>query len=215
MTIELILADPHPVMLEGLDHLFRHADGFAIRACERDGLAAWEAVRRLQPHILVHELQLGHKDGLSLIRAIRDDKLRTQMVVFTSMTTPQAQTAMALGARGVISKNKSGQVLVECVRAVMNGQAWVDRDLMPADLASSSGSRRARPLEEQLTARELGVAQLVLEGLSNKRIALRLNITEGTTKLHLHHIYQKLQCPGRMALMIYLRDGRHPGRDRF
>jgi DNA-binding NarL/FixJ family response regulator len=206
VTIELILADPHPVMLEGLERVFRSAPGFAVRSRVNDGHAAWEAVQRWQPHILIHEMQLTHKDGPGLIRAIQNEGLRTRPVVFTSASRHQAQAALALGARGLISKNRTGQALLDCVHAVMEGQAWLDPDLLTPDGHESSSSPDTRPVEDVLTSREIGVARLVIEGLSNKRIASRLNITEGTTKLHLHHIYQKLQCPGRIALMIYLRN---------
>lgn len=204
MTIELILADPHPVMLEGLERVFHEASGFVIRSMVNDGQAAWQDVQRLQPHVIVHELELAGKDGPSLIRAIREHGLPTLPVVFTAAMGPAFTQAHAMGARGLVTKCQPGQTLVDCVRTVMAGHTWLSPMSAPQPSAAQASS--GMDWHALLTARERIVARLVIEGLSNKRIASRLNITEGTTKLHLHHIYQKLQCSGRMALMVLMRD---------
>jgi DNA-binding NarL/FixJ family response regulator len=119
------------------------------------------------------------------------------------MGTTLAQ-AHAMGARGLVTKFQVGQTLVDCVRTVMTGHTWLAPVSNPPSSAAQASSGQS--WQALLTARERIVARLVIEGLSNKRIASRLNITEGTTKLHLHHIYQKLQCSGRMALMVLMRD---------
>lgn len=204
MTIELILADPHPVMLEGLERVFHEAPGFVIRSMVSDGQTAWHDVQRWQPHVIVHELDLAGKDGPSLIRAIHDHGLRTLPVVFTGAVDPSSLRVHDMGARGLVNKHQPGRALVECVRSVMAGQTWLNQATGPS--TANRPSSTAAEWKALLTARERVVARLVVEGLSNKRIASRLNITEGTTKLHLHHIYQKLQCPGRMALMVMMRD---------
>jgi DNA-binding NarL/FixJ family response regulator len=206
MSIQLVFADPHPLMLEGLTSVFRRESEFSVSSCVQDGQAAWQDVQRLQPHVLIHELNLPKLSGWHLIQAIRSDGIRTIPVVFTSAHRSHIEQARALGLMGLIGKDKPQHVLLECVRSVLQGRPWLDNHLpehrpdflqdIPPDLNSP----------QPLTAREWSVVKLVVEGLPNKRIAQRLNITEGTTKLHLHHIYQKLQCSGRMNLMLYLKD---------
>lgn len=206
MSVELMFADPHPVMLDGLDSVFRHEAGFSVCSSVQDGEAAWHAIQRLRPHIVIHELDLPKRDGLSLIRAIRSDGLHTIPVVFTSAARQHIADAKELGVLGLIGKDKPRETLLECVRSVLRGQPWLDAHLPgePQDAVVSQSSLSVN--HSVLTAREWSVAKLVVEGLPNKRIAHRLNISEGTAKLHLHHIYQKLQCPGRMALLLYMKD---------
>ncbi len=206
MSIQLVLADPHPLMLEGLTSVFRHESEFSVSSCVQDGQSAWLDVQRLQPDVLIHELNLAKLSGWRLIQAIRTDGIRTIPIVFTSAHRTHIEQARALGLMGLIGKDKPRHVLLECVRSVLQGRPWLDADL-PAhrpDLLHDMAPDLNSP--QPLTAREWSVAKLVVEGLPNKRIAQRLNITEGTTKLHLHHIYQKLQCTGRMTLMLYLKD---------
>ena len=206
MSIRLVLADPHPVMLDGLDSVFRRNTEFSISASVQDGEAAWRDVQRLKPHVLIHELNLPKRDGLSLIQAIRADGMSTIPIVFTSATRDRIHQARALGLLGLIGKDKPGEILLQCVRCVLQGQTWLDSDLTGLASQPWTGTAPRQAAPELLTVREWSVAKLVVAGLTNKRIAQRLNITEGTAKLHLHHIYQKLQCPGRMALMIYMKD---------
>jgi len=206
MSIQLVFADPHPLMLDGLASVFQHESEFSVCSCVQDGQAAWQDVQRLQPHVLIHELNLPKLNGWRLIQAIRSDGLRTIPIVFTSADPSPITQARDLGLIGLIGKDKPRAVLMECVRSVLQGRTWLDTDLpdpLPAPLPATPPDLDS---PQPLTAREWSVAKLVVEGLPNKRIAQRLNITEGTTKLHLHHIYQKLQCSGRMTLMVYMRN---------
>jgi DNA-binding NarL/FixJ family response regulator len=202
MSIQLLLADPHPVMLEGLDHVFRQENDFTVCSLVQDGEAARRGIRQLQPQVVIHELKLPKLDGVSLIRSIRSDGMSTIPVVFTSAPADLMHHLAGLGHLGLIGKDKPRHVLLECVRAVLQGHPWLDPDLSDP----WSGKSMTQTATDQLTPREWCVAQLVVEGLPNKRIAHRLNISEGTAKLHLHHIYQKLQCSGRMALMLYMKN---------
>lgn len=206
MSIELVLADPHPIMLEGLCSVFRDEAGFSVCSSVLDGETAWQAVQRLKPKILIHELNLPHKDGLNLIRAIRGDGLPTISVVFTSATHPQVMQAIDLGVYGLIGKDKPREVLLDCVHTVLRGEPWLDHDLPRERPDKPTAGAVPDALRSLLTTREWSVVQLLVEGLPNKRIAHLLNISEGTAKLHLHHIYQKLQCSGRLALMLYMKD---------
>src|SRR3569833_2610890 len=98
------------------------------------------------------------------------------------------------------------QMLVRCVRAVHAGNKWIEKVLatraLDQLLARQTGERH---LAQRLTPREIEVARLIAQGLSNKAVAAKLAITEGTVKLHLHHVYEKLHLDGRMALAHYLR----------
>lgn len=211
MTIDLVLADPHPVVLDGLVHMFQNKDDFSIKSCVQNADAAFDAVVKFRPDILITELFLQNRKGLALIEGVQKNGFKTHPVIFTSAGRHDVSQAMNFGVQGVVSKSQPPQVLTTCVHRVYAGEQWLDSalnlNLMPHFLGKDAIHVS---LFDVLTTREMMVAQLVCEGLPNKKIAQNLLITEGTTKLHLHHIYQKLNCPGRMALALRMQNG---GRD--
>ena len=203
--IGLVLADPHPVMLDGLHADLQHWPEFRIHACARDGDAALQAVHEHQPDLIVLDLPLAKRSGLALIQEIQLKQSKTVPVVFTGGQVGDVMRAIDLGIRGLVSKSKPKEVLARCIHAVHSGQSWLDRDLTEETMALLLQQQRQKTQASQvLTPRELDVARMLTQGWPNKKIASKLCISEGTAKLHLHHIYQKLNCPGRMALMLYM-----------
>jgi two-component system nitrate/nitrite response regulator NarP len=98
-------------------------------------------------------------------------------------------------------------VLARCIKAVHAGDKWLDRDLTMKTMSLLLEQKKSKTQASSvLTPRELMVARMVTEGWPNKKIASKLFISEGTAKLHLHHIYQKLHCPGRMSLQRYMQE---------
>jgi two-component system nitrate/nitrite response regulator NarP len=207
MCIDLVLADPYPVMLEGLTHVFQDASDFSVKSCVRDGDAALQALLQHQPHILVMDLSLSARSGLALLEEIKTHNLQTRPVVFTGAPIGEVVRALDLDVPGLVSKEKSKHVLMRCIKSVQDGGKWLDRDLtvktMSLLLEQQKKNAQASHL---LTPREMAVARMVTEGWPNKKIASKLFISEGTAKLHLHHIYQKLSCPGRMSLQRYMQE---------
>jgi len=205
VPIQLVLADPHPVLLDGLQSIFNDHEDFNIQACALDGESALEAVHQYKPDVLLMELSLPKKNGLELINDIHAKKLSTYPVVFTGAPIADVMQAIDLGVQGLVSKDKPKEFLTRCVRAVNEGKKWLDEDLaMKAVTHLMDRTKNGNSIAGLLTAREMAVAKLAMEGWPNKRIASKLFISEGTAKLHLHHIYQKLNCSGRMALVLHM-----------
>ncbi len=204
-AISLVLADPHPVMLDGLSADLQACPDLKVCESVHDGDAAWQAVLRHKPDVLVLDLSLPRRSGLDLIAAMQAQGLSTRPVVFTSESVKDVMRALDLGVRGLVAKHRSHEALEHCIRQVHAGEPCLDQDLTMKTVSMLIGRQKERQLGTQLlTPREVDVARMVTEGWPNKKIASKLAISEGTTKLHLHHIYQKLNCPGRMALMLYM-----------
>lgn len=207
MNIDLVLADPHPVMLDGLSNAFKDSPEFTVKACVSNGDEALEAVQKYQPEILVMDLSLTQRSGLSLIEEIKIRQLPTHPVVFTGAPIGEVMRVIDLGVPGLVSKDKSKQVLARCIKSVHKGEKWLDRDLTMKTMSLLLEQQKLKAQASSvLTPREMMVARMVTEGWPNKKIASKLFISEGTAKLHLHHIYQKLNCPGRMSLQRYMQD---------
>ncbi len=205
MCISLVLAGPYRMMLEGLAHALEGSGDFSVQACLDTGDNVLRSLEQRQPDILVMDLSLTHRSGVALIEEIKTRNWKTRTVVFTDAPIEEVVRALALDVPGLVSKEKSKQELSSCIKKVHAGGKWLDRELSDKTMALLLEQQKT-PVQtaQRLTPRELTVARMVTDGLPSKKIATKLFISEGTAKLHLHHIYQKLNCPGRMSLQRYM-----------
>jgi len=204
MSIRIVVVDDHPVTVDGLVQLLSREPDFEVVGFAGNGLEGFNAIRRLVPDIAVLDLRMPEMDGLAVLREMQKLKLPTRPVVFTALEDEDVLEALYLGAQGVVLKDMAARFIVQCIRTVHAGGKWVERDV--ASLGIEKLIRRdPRTSAGPLTQRELEVARLIGRGLSSKAAAAELNITEGTAKLHLHHVYEKLNLRGRVDLVHYLR----------
>ena len=202
MPISLVLADDHPIILDGLHRLFEREPDIRIVASCRCGDEALTAVRRERPEIAVLDLMMPGLSGLEVARRIRDEQLPTRVVLLTAtLANDQLIEAMQLGVKGVVLKEMAPQLLLGCVREVSAGRQWIEKNLAGQALAALLGrSGERQRAVEQLTPREIEIVRLVARGLRNKEIARSLDIVEGTVKIHLNRVYEKLGVHNRVEL---------------
>jgi len=203
MTIRLVLADDHPIVLDGLAQLFSRERDCEVLARATRGEEALRAVFRYRPDILVLDIRMPGKDGLAVLREMKRDASSTRTVVLTALGGDEIVEAIRLGARGIVLKDMAPQLLMLCVRAVHAGNKWLDKGTQASD-KSLKREPGKRDIDETLTPRELAVARMIAKGMRNKAVAAKMAITEGTVKLHLHHAYEKLEIDGRIGLIQYL-----------
>ncbi len=199
----MALADDHPLLLDGLEALLRTVPDFEVVARCTDGNEALRLVDESAPDILVLDLKLAGLDGHRVLERLRERQVATRVVVLTaSVDEEELFEAVRLGARGVVLKEMAPRLLIDCLRQVHAGKLWLER-LSTAHgierlLQQAAGGREAAG---RLTARELQIVRLIGEGLRNRQIGEKLFISEGTVKVHLHNIYDKLDVDGRLALL--------------
>ena len=203
MAIKLILVDDHPIILHGLQRLFEGESDFEVVRCCSGGNEALEAVRSGAPDVLVLDLKMEDRHGLDVLRILRAENRMCRTVILTAaMRDDEVAAAVGLGVAGIVLKEASPTALVECVRDVHRGLRRIDR----AMLARATPSGRSAPAATEgsgvLTPRETEIVRLVAQGMRNKELAQRLSITEGTVKIHLHNIYDKLGVDGRLELVL-------------
>jgi DNA-binding NarL/FixJ family response regulator len=205
MPIQVVLADDHQLILDGLDNLFRPERDIEVVGRCRDGEEALREVRARRPDVLVLDVRMPRLDGLQVLHTMTAEGLATRVVLLTAaVDDDQVFEAVRLGARGVVLKDMAPRLLVECVREVHRGGYWLERQ--SASQALKRMLRRteaASDLAGVLTQREVEIVRMVARGLRNKEIASQLSITEGTVKVHLHNTYEKLQLDGRLELTLY------------
>ena len=198
----LLIADRYPVVLQGLTSLFAAHYDFKIVASCSDGMSCLEAMRNLAPDVVILDISMPDLTGLEILAIANAENLPTRLVFFTASTEHgELVAATAAGTCSVVPKDAEPEVLVESLRQIADG--WRLLPLLRSELLLSREERNGALAESMLsllTDREREIMRLVSEGLPNKAIARRLNISQGTIKMHLHHMYQKLEINNRTAL---------------
>ncbi len=203
MPTSILVADDHPLMLEAVAGLFREPDFQVVARC-RDGEQAHAAIRSLAPDVAVLDVHMPHRTGLELLAEARADGWPTRILLLTAgLDGDPIVEAIRLKVDGLVLKGAAADVLVRAVQAVAAGTQWLDKDAMEQVIG-----RLAEPVAGAvpLTPRETDVVRLVAQGRRNKEIARDLGISEGTVKMHLHNLYEKLGVSSRTELAILARD---------
>jgi DNA-binding NarL/FixJ family response regulator len=202
----LIVADDHPLMLEGVAALFAGTEFEVVARC-LDGKQARDAILGLKPDIAILDLRMPRISGLELLSEARTSGWATRIVLLTAeMESDPILAADRLGVDGVVLKSSGAELLITCLRRVSAGERWIDRDAMSDVLAWPVGDAPSDSGMSGLTSRETDVARLVARGRRNKEIARELGITEGTVKMHLHNLYEKFSIASRTELALLARD---------
>jgi two-component system nitrate/nitrite response regulator NarL len=202
--IRLVLADDHPIVLDGLEQLFGTEPDIEVVARAASAGAALRALEEFKPDVLVLDLAMPGHDGLWVMREAAMRQVTARIVLLTAhVDEQQLLEAVKLDVAGVVLKEMAPRLLVECVRRVFAGEKWLEKHSVTRamDRMSRRESERQK-LSQLLTPRELEIVRLAAEGLRNREIAERLTITEGTVKIHLHNIYEKLGVSGRSQLIL-------------
>ena len=204
-AIRVALVDDHPIVLQGLRLLFERQPDFTVLASFTDTESALAGVRSNMPDVLVLDLRMRGQSGLDLLRMMAGEHLACRSVLLTAnILDEELVEAMKLGVTGVVLKESPTDALLDCIRQVHKGLQWIDRDMASRALRSVlHRQEQALRAAEALTPRELEIVRMAAEGLRNRGIAERLSITEGTVKVHLHNIYDKLGVEGRLEMVLY------------
>ena len=181
----VVIADPHPLILKGLAAVLEAESDFRIVAHCADGASCIKAIREVLPDIAIVDVSLPE-----ILAVISSEGLPTRIVLFTALEKPALRLFHAVGVHAVVRKDADPQSLLQTLRQVASGQKVLQQPGGDAEKAITA-----------LTDRERQILRLVSEGLSNKEIGRRLKITDGTIKVHLHNIFQKLRVSKRTALV--------------
>jgi two-component system nitrate/nitrite response regulator NarL len=204
--LKVLIAEDDPLTRSGIEMLLTSGD-INVVAAVGTGAAALEAVPATRPELLILDIEMPERSGLDVLRTLRSRGDERPVILLTgSITDGRAKEAMQLGVNGLVIKATAPRDLLVCVEAVRQGRRWLDQEVLQraVDLASQPDAPRD-PLQA-LSARERAVAALAQRGLKNQEIATELGLTEGTVKVHLHNIYEKLGVRGRTGLILLAKD---------
>lgn len=192
--IRILLVDDHIVLRMGLVTAANGEPDMEIVAEADNGGHAMEAYRQHRPDVVVLDQRMPGLQGTETIRRLRDEFGEVCVLVFSNYASgEEVYQAFRAGARGFVVKDMPLDRLLEAIRKVHRGEQYI-----PPEISARINGR----VLSQLTSREIEVLSLVAKGLSNKEIAVRLELVEGTVKVHLSSILSKLRVADRTQAIL-------------
>jgi len=196
----MVIADGCPVFLCGLISILGSEHDFDVVASCRNGIESLQAIQNLSPDIALLDSSMPLTSGVNVLASAISEGLHTRIVLLATPAELQAIFAVASGAYGVVPTNVRPEVLVHSLRRVADGERLSSQELSVEEACRGARDDATKISLASLTERERQIMNLVSEGLPNKEIGLRLNLTSGTIKVHLHNIFAKLGINNRSAL---------------
>jgi DNA-binding NarL/FixJ family response regulator len=198
----VMLVDDHPLVRAGLATLIATTEDLELLGEAAGGEQAVTMVHDLAPDVILMDLSMPGMDGVEATRRILDDHPEVRVVVLTSFADEARVTdALAAGAVGYLLKDCDGRELIAAVRSAAQGHAPLDPRVARALLPSATPRVR-----DTLSARELQVLRLVAKGLANKQIGRTLGISERTVKVHVGHVFRRIDVTDRTSAAMWARD---------
>jgi two-component system, NarL family, nitrate/nitrite response regulator NarL len=194
----VLVADDHPMIAAALDVLLRGTD-YELTGRARSGAEALAQVQRVKPDLLLLDINMPDGSGIDVLRQLRENRNAPRTVLLTAgMDDGQLLAADALEPEGIVLKTSDPAHLLECMEKVKAGERWVD-----PEIAERTRLAKERALlAPSLTPRERELVELVRQGLRNRDIASQLGVTEGTVKVYLHAIFDKVGVDNRTELAM-------------
>jgi DNA-binding NarL/FixJ family response regulator len=188
--IRVLIADDRPIVLEGLSSLLSKQPDIEVVAQQHDASDIIHNVESFSPDVVFLDIVPSASEAIQTITSLVAKQPNLRIVVFTnSLSEEHIYATLQAGAKGYLHKTSSLDDIVNCVRVVA-----ADQPCIPPNIAQILARRRASP---PLTRREQDVLVAMATGKSNKQIGLALQLSEGTVKVHVTHILEKLNVGGR------------------
>lgn len=193
--IRILVADDHPVVRDGLVAILGTQPDFMVVGEAADGAEVVQQVSRLQPEVVLLDLEMPLLDGVQALREVRRIAPQVQVIVFTAFDTDdRIMGAVQAGAKGYLLKGAPREELFNAIRVVHKGGSLL-QPVVASKLLHQLSSEQQIP--GALTRREMEVLKLLAQGKPNKEIAEDLVITERTVKFHISAILRKLGAGNR------------------
>lgn len=199
---KVLVADDDPLTMAGITTLLDKTN-FTVVATVNTGAAVLDALPGARPELLILDNDMPERSGLDVLRTLRSKGDDRPVVLLTSRLNDElAREAVKLSVNGIVIKSTAPRDLLVCLESVVQGRRWIDQEVMQRVMEQAMSPDAPRDPFDALSARERAVASLVQRGLRNKEVASELGLTEGTVKVHLHKVFDKLGIRGRTELIL-------------
>ncbi|MBU9854140.1 two-component system response regulator NarL [Rahnella bonaserana] len=202
----ILLIDDHPMLRNGVKQLIALDTSLKVIGEASNGEQGVELAKKLDPDLILLDLNMPGMNGLDTLDSMRQTSLSGRIVVFSvSNHEDDVVTALKRGADGYLLKDMEPEDLLTALHNAAAGKMVLSEALTPVLAASLRESRPSGDRDIQsLTPRERDIIKLIAEGLPNKMIARRLNITESTVKVHVKHLLKKMKLKSRVEAAVWV-----------
>lgn len=204
--ITVLIADDHAILREGLTGLLEEQDDIRIVGSAVNGADAVAKVRELKPQILLLDLIMPEMDGMTALRIIVNESPDTKVIALTGVDNDEMLArAIRTGAAGYLLKDVASSQLINAIRVVAEGKCWLPAETTDRLVRALAGKHETEEKDKLtlLTPRELEVLKLIADTMTNGQIANKLFISEGTVKVHVTHILEKLGLSARQEAVRF------------
>ena len=200
----VLLVDDHELVRQGIAAMLHGASDVQVVAEARTGREALEVARRELPDVVLMDVKMPDMDGLEATRKLKEERPRTAVVMLTMHDNPTyLREAVRAGAAGYLLKDVSKEELLDAIRQVATGGAFIESQMLKGMLSEMKPQGPVPAAARNLTKREREILSLVAEGMSNREIAERLVLSPETVKSHVAAILEKLGVSDRTQAAIY------------
>jgi len=201
----VLLVDDHELVRQGIAAMLQGAGDVQVIAEAKTGREALEVARRELPDVVLMDVRMPDMDGLEATRKLKEERPRTAVVMLTMHDNPAyLRDAVRAGAAGYLLKDVSKDELVDAIRQVSSGGAFIESQMLKGMLSEMKPNAGGpSPAAKNLTKREREILTLVAEGMSNREIAEKLVLSPETVKSHVAAILEKLNVSDRTQAAIY------------
>lgn len=203
--IEIIIADDHMMIREGLKQLLELDGTMKVIAEANDGEECLNLLnKKIHPDILLLDINMPKKNGIEVLEYIKQNKIPVKVLILTVHNEVEyLLKAVDIGIDGYLLKDSSYDELKEAIDVIISGNTYIQPSLFPALNESMEDYALDKEKIECLTKRELDVLRLISEGCSNKKISDELTISERTVKNHISHIFRKIDVEDRTQAAVF------------
>lgn len=203
--IEIIIADDHMMIREGLKQLLELDGTMKVIAEANDGEECLNLLnKKIHPDILLLDINMPKKNGIEVLEYIKQNKIPVKVLILTVHNEVEyLLKAVDIGIDGYLLKDSSYDELKEAIDVVISGNTYIQPSLLPALNETMEDYALDKERIECLTKRELDVLRLISEGCSNKKISDELTISERTVKNHISHIFRKIDVEDRTQAAVF------------
>jgi len=205
--INVMLVDDHSMVREGIRQLLELDGDIKVIGEAGNGMMCLEMLETLTPDVILLDINMPQMDGLQVLAKLKERKLNNKVLILTIHNEVEyLMRAVEIGVAGYLLKDSESSVLKEAIFAVYNGENFIDSTMTPLLKEQNylkELQREARSKEKVLSTREIEVLCALAEGLYNKEIASKLQISEKTVKNHVSNIFKKISVSDRTQAAVY------------
>lgn len=204
MAVNILLADDHRMVREGIRCLLENVPEFNVVGEAGDGYECINMVNKTKPNIVLLDIDMPNMNGIDALRIIKEQKMLCKVIMLTRHNEiDYLMKALEIGCDGYILKESSFDTLKKAIFKVYSGDKYIEPNMMPLLNANLEEKSNVKKRMSELTKREIDVLKMIASGAFNKEIASTLNISERTVKNHISNIFKKIEVSDRTQAAVF------------